>query len=136
MIQRIYLLLMLGGFLKNCFTFFVSNANYRAKLVNTNIVQSTTSDLKEYEINSLLRIAFVQHPYVGENHLIDESISGILHHQYQNLTIDILPMPNIYELNDKRFEKRWLDYIKELNLYDRYDLVIATESGKICNHLD
>eukprot|EP01039_Chlorochromonas_danica_P006825 gene6825-7539_t len=36
-------------------------------------------------------------------------------------------IPNIFELNDKRYEVKWLSYLRELNLSD-YDCVIA-DSG-------
>ncbi len=86
------------------------------------------ADLTLSPISSLIRLAFVQHPYIDEHYLIDDTIKEVLigelnkmmrscfsstiqieeiqqsyindQHSYK-LYVEVIPMPNIYELNDR-----------------------------------
>ena len=43
-------------------------------------------------------------------------------------TMSILPMPNIYDLNTKRYEQKWMNYMRTLDL-NSYDIVLAHGSS-------
>ena len=45
-----------------------------------------------------------------------------------NSAFSILPMPDIYELNTKRYEQKWMNYMRTLDL-NSYDVVVAHGSS-------
>ena len=49
-------------------------------------------------------------------------------YQEQPMSFDILPMPYVYELNTKRYEVRWMAYMRTLQL-SQYDLIIGHKSS-------
>jgi hypothetical protein len=40
------------------------------------------------------------------------------------VSVDIVAMPDIHEFNTKRYETKWMDYMRELKLFD-YELIVA-----------
>jgi hypothetical protein len=46
-----------------------------------------------------------------------------------DVTFDILPMPYVYEMNTKRFETKWMEYMRGLDLGGGYDVVVAHSSS-------
>ena len=44
--------------------------------------------------------------------------------QTKGVAVNVLPMPNIYELNTKRYEIDWMNYMRSLGL-DKFDLVVG-----------
>jgi hypothetical protein len=41
-----------------------------------------------------------------------------------HVSVDIVAMPDIHEFNTKRYETKWMDYMRELKLFD-YELIVA-----------
>ena len=74
-------------------------------------------------------VAILCHPYdKDETSLIKldnilESFKNI-----SNFNFNVATLPNIYELNDKRYEINWLNYLK-LQLLNDSDCVIAFDTG-------
>lgn len=100
-IITVYLLIFLGdkSFLRCCF-----------------VPDCSANLLKGYIVNILQMIG-------RDSFLIDLNYLGT-----KSLNWSILSLPNIHELNDKRYEIRCLNYIRDLRLGE-YDIIVADASS-------
>lgn len=116
---------------------------------NRSNFRSQVSELYSLPEISTIKIGVLLHPYGKYTDSLEKSTrkfydrwseSNINNIKY-NTILTVIPLPNIYDLNDKRFEKRWLDYMKsELLLSDinkevptsfstTFDILLSTDTG-------
>ena len=52
--------------------------------------------------------------------------------------IDFIDMPDITELNTKRYEQTWMNYMRDMNLNEKYDIIIAhgTSADALARYLE
>ena len=104
--------------------------------INTNI-NNNSNDING--ISQSTRIAFL--PDVGYNekchffykHLATKGLTG-----NPSSNINFIDMPDITELNTKRYEQTWMNYMRDLNLNAKYDVIIGhgTSADALIRYLE
>ena len=87
-------------------------------------LKNSDNNKSDYTVDSPFDLAFLIHPYGSD----ENSFILIEKVRLSIPTTQILVCPNIYELNDKRFEKRWLEYLIKFN-FSSIDSIIALDTG-------
>lgn len=104
----------------DCFSLWNRPATYQtcSKSRRIHTLSSSTATLQSDAENNVMKIGLLLHPFGRYADLLEDAVR-IFHgtwtsdERFINKTsLSIIPLPNIYELNDKRFEKRWLDYMQ------------------------
>ena len=83
-----------------------------------------------------LRIAFL--PDVGYNEKCRFFYKHLATKGLASSFINFIDMPDITELNTKRYEQQWMNYMRNLNLNNNYDIVIGhgTSADALIRYLE
>ena len=104
---------------------FIVSFNRLPNKITKQVYYRLNSDSKgDFAIYSSANVALLLHPYGNDENSFDLTEKVRL----SAPNAQILVCPNIYELNDKRFEKRWLEYLIHYNL-SSIGTIIALDTG-------
>ena len=103
------------------FGFLVSFNHLPNKIINYRLNSDNKDD---FSIDSSATIALLLHPYGNDETSFD--LNEKVRVSIPNARIIVCP--NIYELNDKRFEKRWLEYLVQ-HKSSSFETIISLDTG-------
>jgi hypothetical protein len=118
------------------------NSTNSSSSIDNNINDYTNINDNSNDINGIsqsTRIAFLHDVGYNEKchffykHLATKGLTG-----NPSSNINFIDMPDITELNTKRYEQTWMNYMRDLNLNAKYDVIIGhgTSADALIRYLE